>query len=227
MSTEPKITIGLVEDQLLFRQGIKAILSTWQNLEIIFESADGFSVIDKLKNAPSSVPMVMLVDLSLPPNGKTEFSGRDVTEALQRHYPDMKVIILSAHQDENFIAQLIEAGAHGYLVKDCDPQEVYEAIRSVCHKGSYINERALLALQRKSKAKKSATAPASDLLTKRELEILELICRQNTSEEIADKLFISVKTVNGHRLNMLEKTGAKNTAGLVIYAIKNDLVKLE
>jgi two-component system response regulator NreC len=221
---DQKINIGLVEDQILFRQGMKAILGNWKNLEVVFESAEGYTVVDKLRST-TDLPHVMLVDLSLPAHNETEFSGREVLVALQQHFPEMKVIILSGHRDENFIAQLIEMGAHGYLVKDCDPQEVYEAIGAVYSKGSYINGQALRALQAKAKRKPNSSRLAESL-SKRELEVLELICKQHTSEEIAERLFISVKTVNGHRINLLEKTGAKNIAGLVIYAVKNNVIQV-
>lgn len=219
-----KIYIGLVEDQSLFREGMKAILGYWQNIEVSFESENGYSVVEKLKTA-QPLPDVLLVDLSLPPDGDKEFSGMDVTDAVLRSFPEIKILILSVHQDENFIAQLIEHGAHGYLVKDCDPQELHEAILSVHTKGSYINERTLKAIQnnmgRKNKPK-TLNSPSIQL-TKREEEVLNLICQQFTSEEIGEKLFISVKTVNGHRNNLLEKTNSRNTAGLVIFALKNNL----
>jgi DNA-binding NarL/FixJ family response regulator len=113
-------------------------------------------------------------------------------------------------------------------VKDCDPQELHEAILSVHTKGSYINERTLKAIQnnmgRRNKPK--TLIHSSIQLTRREEEVLTLICRQHTSEEIGEKLFISVKTVNGHRNNLLEKTNSRNTAGLVIFALKNGLVDL-
>ena len=218
-----KIRVGLVEDHALFRQGIKLILASWENIEIVFESADGYSVIDRLKGI-AILPNVMLVDLFLPRHDKIEFNGLEVTAALQKHYPEIKVIILSGHQDESFIAHLIESGAHGYLVKDCDPQEVYDAVCSAHARGSYINERSLLALQKRSRAKPQATMV--DTLSKREIEVLDLICKQLTSEEIAEKLFISIKTVNGHRINLLEKTGTKNTAGLVLYAVKKGIIQL-
>lgn len=224
---QTKINVGLVEDQVLFRQGMKAILSAWPEIEVMFESPDGYSVIDKLK-AMTTLPHVMLVDLSLPPQGPKEFSGKDVTLALLKHYPDIKIIILSAHQDENFIAQLIESGAHGYLVKDSDPDEVHDAIQAVFTKGSYINAQTLKAIQnnigRKSKSRSIGTP--IETLSKREEEILQLICEQYTTDEIAEKLCLSPKTVNGHRNNLLEKTGAKNVAGLVVYAIKNGIAQI-
>lgn len=223
--TIAKIRIGLIEDQLLFRKGIKAILSTWPEIDVIFESEDGFSVVEKLKNA-AIVPDVLLVDLSLPPDGSREFTGVDVTDAIREHFPDIRIVILSIHEDENFIAQLIQHGAHGYLVKDSDPQEVYDAILAVREKGSYINKRTLQALQNSYRTSHKTKVPTNDMVirfTRREEEVLELICRQHTSEEIGEKLFISVKTVNGHRNNLLQKTGSRNTAGLVIYAIKHGL----
>lgn len=221
--TEQKINVGLVEDQFLFRQGMRAILSAWPDIDVVFESADGYSVIDKLKDA-KNLPHVMLVDLSLPPNGNKVFTGRDVTTALAAHYPDIKVIILSGHSNENFIAQLIEHGAHGYLIKECDPQEVYEAIRSAYFKGSYINSLTLKAIRNNMEGRaKSKILTKESLLSEREIEVLQLICLQHTTEEIAEKLFISPKTVNSHRINLLQKTGTKNVAGLVVYAMKNGI----
>jgi DNA-binding NarL/FixJ family response regulator len=221
---ENKIYVGLVEDQFLFREGMKAIIATWKDIEVVFESADGYSVTDKL-NTSAMLPHVMLVDLSLPPDGKKEFSGLHVTQALTALYPEMKILILSVHEDENFINQLIECGAHGYLVKDSNPQEVYDAIIAAYHKGSYINERTLKAIQRRMSKKIKPRKPDVQI-TRREEEILQLICQQCTAEEIAAKLFISVKTVNGHRNNLLQKTGSRNVTGLVLYAVKNNIVTL-
>jgi two-component system, NarL family, response regulator NreC len=206
---------------------MKAIISTWSDIEMVFESADGYTVIDKLKEC-TIIPNVLLVDLSLPPFGKQEFSGVQVTDAVQQAFPEIKILILSVHTDENFIVQLIEHGAHGYLIKDCDPQEVREAIVSVHQKGSYINERTLKALHNKmsKKERPKVLGTSAILLTKREQEILQLICQQYTAEEIGEKLFISAKTVDGHRNNLLQKTGARNVAGLVVYAFKNSIVEI-
>lgn len=216
------ITIGLVEDQLLFRNGIKAILESEENIRVIFEAGEGYTVIDRLKT--EQVPDVMLVDLSLPANGSLVYSGEHLTIDLQKHFPAIKVLILSAHNDEQFISRLIEMGAHGYLLKDSDPEEVFRAINNVCEKGVYINELTLNALRRNIGKRTKAIQPSSEL-TRRELEIIELICQQLTADEIGEKLFISTKTVNGHKANLLQKTGSRNTAGLVMYAVKNGLVK--
>ena len=221
---EPKIKVGIVEDQLLFREGIKAILTNGGDFDIVFESSDGFSVLSKLEQAPA-VPDVMLVDLSLPAMDGIEFSGLDLTLSLVETYPQMKILVLSIHKDENFIIELVKNGAHGYLVKDCDPSELFDAIRAVHSKGSYINARALQAIQ-SSMARKVKPKSLAVQLSDREQEVLELVCQQYTAEEIAKKLFLSVKTVNGHRNNLLLKTGSRNVTGLVVYAVKNKLVKL-
>jgi two-component system, NarL family, response regulator NreC len=220
------IKIGIVEDNHLFREGLKAILNSWSDVRVVFEAAEGYSVIDALNGQPLILPEIMIVDLSLPPNGKEEYSGMHLTADLLKHFPDIKIIVLSVHIDENFIAQLIEYGAHSYLVKDCDPQELHSAVTAVYSKGSYINERTLKAIQHNLNKKRNVRPQPALEITRREVEVLQLVCQQYTAEEIAEKLFISVKTVNGHRNNLLQKTGSRNVTGLVIYAIKNNIVTL-
>jgi DNA-binding NarL/FixJ family response regulator len=222
-----RIKVGLVEDQILFREGIKNIINQEINgrFEVVFECGEGFSVIQKMREH-LVIPDVMLVDLSLPPApDKKEFTGLDVTKALLLNHENIKILVLSVHDDENFIADLIEHGAHGYLVKDSDPNEVFAAIEAVHNKGTYINDRALKAIQSRMNMK-TPRKKISIEITKREEEILQLVCQQYTAEEIAKKLFISVKTVNGHRNNLLLKTGSKNVTGLVLYAIKHHIVTI-
>lgn len=220
------IHIGLVEDQLLFREGMKAILHSWPDLSVVLEASEGHGIIQRLQDCDPK-PDVLLVDLSLPAVNGVECSGVEVTQAVRSHFPDIKILILSVHDEERFIAELIEQGAHGYLVKDSDPNEVYEAIRAVYEKGSYVNQRTLLAIQRQlneARHKPKAPKPTEVPLTRREIEVLQLVCEQLTAEEIAERLFISVKTVNGHRNNLLQKTGSRNMAGLVMYALKKGIV---
>lgn len=221
-----KIHIGLVEDQLLFREGMKSILSSYSEFVVNFESSDGHSVLKKLSEC-NVKPDVLLVDLSLPALEDEEFDGIAVTDAVIEAYPKMKVLILSVHDDDTFIAELIEHGAHGYLVKDSDPNEVHDAIKSVYEKGSYINQKTLMAIQKRMNEKAGKVKSVRTLdekLTKREIEVLALVCKQMTTEEIAEKLFISMKTVNGHRNNLLQKTGSRNVAGLVLYAMKKGII---
>lgn len=220
------INIGLVEDQFLFREGMKAILSSYEEFEVVMESEDGFSVMDKLANC-ETLPDVLLVDLSLPKDGDHDFDGIAVTDVVVENYPKIKILILSVHDDDAFVAELIERGAHGYLIKDSDPNEVTEAIKSVYSKGSYINQKTLLAIQKKMNQKhKTSTRKSQDeALTRREIDVLRLVCQQKTTGEIAEELFISSKTVDGHRNNLLHKTHSRNVAGLVLYAIKKGLIE--
>jgi two-component system response regulator NreC len=220
-----KIRVGIVEDQPLFRQGLKAIISAWEDVEVVFESGEGFTIAEKLQSS-AVMPDILLVDISLPPDGTREFGGVQVTDVVTQQFPEIKIIILSIHSEEHFISELIAHGAHGYLVKDSNPHEVHEAIKLVYEKGSYINQRALHAIQRGLSVRIQPEPVTSSpiRLTRREEEILQLICRQNTTEEIAEKLFISTKTVDGHRNNLLQKTGSRNTAGLVAFALTNNIV---
>lgn len=221
------IHVGLIEDQSLFREGMKAILSANSAIRVVFESAEGYTAVEQLKSCQPR-PEVLLVDYSLPPLEGKEFTGVDTAKSILESFPDIRILILSVHNNENFIAEVIEQGAHGYLVKDCNPQEVFDAIQTVHEKGSYVNATALRAIQNNlNKSKfliKNSVEKSS--LSSREIEVLKLICLQHTAEEIAEKLFISVKTVNGHRTNLLQKTNSKNMAGLVVYAVKNHIVDL-
>lgn len=166
----------------------------------------------------------MLLDLTLPPHQNEEYNGWRVLQDLIMHYPEMRTLILSVHNDPYLIAKMIEEGANGYLLKDSDPDEVYEAIRNVYEKGSYINSQTLHAIQGKLSGKVKQVKSHEEL-TRREVEVLKLVCQQMTTEEIANKLFISVKTVNGHRNNLLQKTGSRNVTGLVMYAVKHRIVE--
>lgn len=221
------IKVGLVEDQELFRQGIKALIDSWQEFDVVFESSDGYSTLQKLATA-AELPYILLVDISLPKDPETgrEYSGIDLLRELKVRFPQILVLMLSVQEDRYVMAQCIEMGANGYLLKDSDPMEVREAIWTVNQHGSYINGRTLDAIQMKLTGRVK-TKQSHDQLTQREIEVLKLICQQLTAEEIGERLFISPKTVNGHRNNLLQKTGSRNLAGLVMYAVKNGIVEFE
>lgn len=218
------IKVGLVEDQMLFREGIKVLINIDEELDITFESPDGYSVLDRLLQS-DHIPDVMLIDLSLPQNGSQEFNGWQVLSTLNQHYPAMRKLILSVNNDPYVIAQLIENGAQGYLAKDIEPQEVIDGIKSVVKNGSYINALALSAIQHKMSGALSEPIEHK-YLTKREIEIVQLVAQGKPTHEIAEELFISEKTVNGHRNNILQKTGCRNAAGLVMYAVRHNIVEI-
>jgi DNA-binding NarL/FixJ family response regulator len=214
-----KIFIGLVDDHTLFRQGIKTLCNSFDNMSVILEARNGIELLEKLKSA-TEFPDLLLLDLEMP-----DMDGIETLKNIKDHYSNIKTIVLSIHNEERFILHLIQNGANAYLFKDCETDELEKAIRSVNNEGYYFPQVILKTMQNnalKTKHRISTSNPFVDL-TEREREILTLICQEYTTAEIAEKLFISARTAEGHRNNLLLKTSSKNTAGLVIFAIKHNL----
>jgi DNA-binding NarL/FixJ family response regulator len=215
------ITIAIADDQMLFRRGMAAIINGFNDMMVVCETDNGRKLLTFLETTTQKTD-VILMDLSMP-----ELNGIDTMKIIHEKYPDQKVIILSIHNEEKFVVHLIELGANAYLFKNAEPEDVENAIRGVVEKGFYFSESLMLTFQKRLNNKKTHVSVHDNIpitLTIREIEVMNLICQELTAQEIACKLFISVRTVDGHRNNLLEKTGARNTAGLVIFAIKNNLV---
>ncbi|MCU0467440.1 MAG: response regulator transcription factor [Arcicella sp.] len=215
------INIAIADDQMLFRKGMAAIVNAFEGMNVVCEASNGHKLLAFLETATQKTD-VILMDLSMP-----ELNGIDTMKIIHEKYPDQKVIILSIHNEEKFVIHLIELGASAYLFKNSEPEDVEKAIRGVIEKGFYFSEDTLGAFHKRLSNKKTHVSVHDNIpivLSTREIEVLNLICQEFTAQEIAEKLFISVRTVDGHRNNLLEKTGARNTAGLVIFAIKNNLV---
>lgn len=216
-----KIKLALVDDHNLFRRGIASILGQVADFELVLEASNGQEFIDKI---PRRVPDVVLLDLQMP-----VLDGTATADYLREHYPLIKIIVLTMHDEDRMVLHLLEKGVSGYLLKDSDPDEVEKAIRKVMDEGVYLNEFVSRAMLRKmtnktNTLKQSTLYNSKILLSEREKEVLKLICEGMSTAEISDKIFLSPRTVEGHRLRILEKTGTKNTAGMVAYAFKNDLV---
>ena len=215
------INIAIADDQMLFRKGMAAIVNTFEEMTVICEADNGHKLLGFLETTTQK-PDAILMDLSMP-----ELNGIDTMKIIHEKYPEQKVIILSIHNEEKFVIHLIELGASAYLFKNAEPEDVEKAIRGVIEKGFYFGEDTLSTFHKRLNNKKTHVSVHDNIpitLSVREIEVLNLICQEQTANEIAEKLFISVRTVDGHRNNLLEKTGARNTAGLVIFAIKNNLV---
>jgi DNA-binding NarL/FixJ family response regulator len=212
------IRIALVDDHRLFRSGIRALLSANENFEVVFEASNGQEFIEKLAEHPVEV---VLLDIEMP-----DYDGMWVLQQLREHKLKVHAIMVSMHNDEGYIAHTMEAGARGYLLKNANPDEIEQAICSV-HQTGYFFSPLVSASMLKKLAGEHAVKPsygAATELSTREIEVLRLICQEHTAAEIAEKLFISVRTVEGHRARISEKIGAKNTAGLVVFAVKNKLI---
>lgn len=214
-----QINIGVTDDQLLFRKGMISLLEKYDGFTILWEAHNGIEALNQLSRYAAETN-VMLLDLNMP-----EMDGMEVIKQVKENFPDLKVIILSIHEEERFIIKLIELGANSYLVKSASPEEVEKTIRITAEKGFYFNDRISKILFNNVSGVRKRTSLSTDF-TKREQEVLQFICEEFSTKDIAKKLFISERTVEGHRNNLILKTNVKNTAGLVIYAVKNNLIDL-
>lgn len=217
-----KIKIILADDEVLFRKGISFLLDREDNIEVIFEASDGVELIDFLKgNNPK--PDIIIMDLKMP-----LLNGIEATKIIHRDFSDIKIIALTSYDSKSFIANMIDVGAVSYLIKNATPQELFATINEVAEKGFYYSEYVMSIIQKDLITnKKSKCSFDTSFITLRELEILQLICKQKSTIEIGEKLFISPRTVEGHRNHLLLKTESKNIAGLVVFAIQNGIVSIE
>lgn len=208
------IRLALVDDHNLFRQGIKLLLEDIDSVELLIEAANGQELLDAMED---QIPDIILLDLEMP-----VLNGIETSKILKKTFPEVGIIILTMYDDEQMIAHLMEVGANGYLLKDTTEQELQKAIQSVYHNQFYFNDFVSKALLSgvKSNRKTQPKLGTEIHLTRRELEVLQLICEELTTQEMADKLFLSPRTVEGHRQNLIEKFAVRNTAGLIIKAIK-------
>lgn len=218
-----KIRIALADDQQLFREGLAGIIRGIPDFELVAEVENGKQMLDRISELPE-LPDIALVDMHMP-----EMNGVELNEVLHAEYPSIKVIVLSVYDQERFISKMIEAGACGYLTKNCESEELLTAIRTTWKAGFYFNAATLEAMRKASQYRDTDIRNLTNIpieLTQREKEIIVLLCKELTNAEIGERLFISTRTVEGHRNNLLAKTGCRNTAGLVIFAIRNSLYKI-
>ena len=213
-----KIKIILADDHKIFREGIRSILEKEKDMEVVDEAANGEELLEKL--AGTKVDVIIL-DLDI---GKP--NGIEVTEIIDRKYPEINILILSMIGLHDFVIQALEMGATGYILKNTGKDEVITAIRSVAKGDSYFSkEVSSILVEELNKPKTLKKRSEGIPLTAREIEVLQLIAQEFSNPEIAERLYISIRTVDTHRRNLLEKLSLKNTAGLVKYAITKGLVK--
>lgn len=218
-------TIAITDDETLFRAGLRMIVEDMDNIEVLFEAEHGQNLLDQLDHRRQNqepIPDLLLLDLQMP-----VLNGIDTAKKLQAHYPDIKFIVLSTHFSKAFIINMIEIGASSYLAKNTRPDIMETTIQNVLEKGFYYSDEVMKIITENMRSKSKPKAKFGSDLTAREQEILQLICEQYTANEIADKLFISRRTVEGHRNNLLTKLNCKNIAGLVAYAVQHELVTID
>jgi DNA-binding NarL/FixJ family response regulator len=213
-----KIKIAIADDYKIFREGLKVGLSADDTLEVILEADNGE---DLLKGLQDSNPDVIIMDLKMP-----IMDGMEATKEVRKKYPSIKVLVVSMYEDDKFIIHLMENGANGYLLKNAEPDEIRRSIYSVHENGYYFNDLVNKALLKKLVLKNNLKPSFNQNidLTEREQEVLKMICEEKTAAEIAKEIFLSPRSVEGIRQRLIEKIGVRNTAGLVMFAVKNGIV---
>jgi DNA-binding NarL/FixJ family response regulator len=214
-----KIKIFLVDDHALFREGLKFILTQVPNFSIVDEASDGNEFLEKIQ---IETPDIVLMDISMP-----GMDGIEATEKAVKMFPSLKIIVITSYGDEVYYLKMIKAGASGFVQKKTSMEELQKAIEMVASGENYFPPNMLQRIIIKiSNSSENSQDISGIQLSGREKEILMLICQGFSNNEIGEKLFISPKTVDNHRTNLLSKTGTRNSAHLVMYAIKNNLIEI-
>lgn len=212
------IKIAIADDYKIFRDGLKVGLSADDQLEVVAEADNGEEL---MKTLETITPDVIIMDLKMP-----VMDGMEATKAVRKKYPQIKVLVVTMYEDDKFIIHMMENGANGYLLKNADPDEIRKSIYAVHENGYYFNDVVNKALLKKLILKNNLKPSFNQNveLTERELEVLKLICEEKTATEIAKEIFLSPRSVEGIRQRLIEKVGVRNTAGLVMFAVKNSMV---
>ncbi len=210
------IKVLIADDHQILIDGIKTTLQDVADIQVIAEAKDGYQVLKFLEEHPEEVN-VILMDINMP-----KLDGLDATKLVHRQFPHVRVIALSQFSEKRFVKRMIKNGAMGYILKDSEKDILVKAIRTVNSGERYFCDRLSFRLINQE-LKLEDTKSLFPKLSAREQEVLKLICQEFSSQEIADRLFISFHTVESHRANLIHKAGARNTAGLVRWAVENDL----
>jgi DNA-binding NarL/FixJ family response regulator len=210
-----KIRLAIIDDHAVVLDGLKTMLNAFENLEVVYTTQSGHQLLEHFQ---SGAPDVLLMDIQMP-----EINGIDLCKQITKQYPSVKVIAFTSFDDSNYVKQIFRSGAKGYLLKNSDKQTIVKAVETVMQDEEYMDDSI-----KKILLQESITGHRRSIfevpLTKREKEILKLIADGMSSQEIAETLFISLRTVETHRLNLNQKLDVKNTAGLVKEAIKRGLI---
>lgn len=214
---EKPIRLAIADDQQLFRKGLIALLSDYPNITVSMEASNGQELLENLELNPVDV---VLLDIQMP-----QMNGIETTQQLHKKHPKTKILILTSHNEEELIKHLIVRGANGFLLKNNTLETIVEAVSGVTENGYYFNERVSKEMVSDLMSKYSIKPIFFQAnLSTREIEIIRLISQEYTNKEISDKLSISVRTVETHRDHILQKTNAKNSVGIIMYAYRNNII---
>lgn len=208
-----EMDIWLVDDHQLFRTGFRTLLQRIEGVCVTFEASDGETFLKQLEETEKQ-PDIVFMDISMP-----KMNGLQATEAALSAVPDVNIIILSMFGEREYYSRLVDMGIKGFLLKSCDFSEVEKAIKAISVGDMYFSEELIAQIS----VFNNTTPSVDEMLSERELDVLALICSGESNQEIADHLYISKRTVEKHRANLMVKTGCANTASLVVYAVKQGL----
>lgn len=214
------IEIAIADDHPLFCEGLRLVLESKENFKMVLEAKNGQELLNGISTLEKQ-PQVVLLDLRMPVK-----DGIETTKELKVKYPDIKILILTMIDQEDYITHLLDIGANGYLLKNSSTIEIQEAIEKVVKAGFYFNDFVSNVMLKTLKRKKSPTLTVNggEKISLREIEVCELLAAGHTTQEIGEKLFISPRTVETHRKHLMEKLDAKNTAGIIYHAFKKGLI---
>ncbi|UTW64086.1 response regulator transcription factor [bacterium SCSIO 12741] len=216
---EQIIKLGLIDDDKLVVQLLSDYLNQLDGLSVCLTAFSGNSLLEKLQ-ATKDHPDIVLLDLRM-----EDGNGLNAAEVLIRDFPKIRIIVLSSYYKSSFMGYMLRTGVHAFLPKETDKEDLVQVIHEVYQKGHFFSEDQVTVLRSQITEKiPQLHTHSKDALSEREIEVLRLICAQFTAREIAEKLFVTTKTVEAHKSKLLQKTGVKNTAGLIIYAVQNGLV---
>jgi DNA-binding NarL/FixJ family response regulator len=212
------VKVSIADDHKIFRKGVILSLRQYTNIKFVQEAENGQELIDGLAE---SNPDIVLMDLKMPVK-----DGIETTKYINKHFPSIRIIILTMYEDERFVGHLMDSGANGYLLKSTEPAEIKKAISDVMKTGFYLNNfvNKILIKKNYSKQKFNPNLNSEIVISEREKEVLTLVCMEYTAQEIAQKMEISARTVEAIKDRLMERFGVKNSVGLVFYSMKNSLI---
>ena len=212
------INVAIADDHKIFRKGVILSLKPYNNIQFILEAENGEELI---KGIEKEQPDIVLMDLKMPVK-----DGIETTKYLNKHFPDIRILILTMFEDERFVGHLMDSGANGYLLKSTEPSEIHQGIMDVMKTGFYLNNFVNRVLIKKNYAKQKFNPNLSSeiVVSDREKEVLSLVCMEFTAQEIAAQMEISPRTVEAIKDRLMERFGVKNSVGLVFFAMKNSLI---
>ena len=216
------IQVALADDHLLFRKSMKMLIDSFEGMSLVLEASNGR---DLLMNLSQYEVDVVLLDVQMP-----EMDGKTTCQILRQNHPDIKVLILSQLESRELIIQMMELGAHGFFTKNSEPHLIQHAIKSLDDNGFYFDQQLTNvlkgAVEWEKKNRNSISDPEKVEFSDREQEIMLGVCREKSMLELSEEFEVSPRTIESHKQRMMNKVGARNFIGVIVYAVKNDLIDL-